>query len=73
MKEKLKSFKVASGQKLGEKLVVEVIKFSEANEFVYSELDQPDIFPYFQLHLNLSNTAAKEILKMNKYSFLLTA
>ncbi|KAH6806849.1 hypothetical protein C2S51_027957 [Perilla frutescens var. frutescens] len=45
MKHRLKSFKMASGKQLGEEFVVEVIKFSEANQLKPSESDVPDIFP----------------------------
>ncbi|KAH6798351.1 hypothetical protein C2S51_034835 [Perilla frutescens var. frutescens] len=46
MKQQLKSFKIASGKRLDEELVIEVVEFSETNKLITSsESDQPDVLP----------------------------
>ncbi|KAH6796468.1 hypothetical protein C2S51_037454 [Perilla frutescens var. frutescens] len=45
MKEKLTTFKAASGKQLGEEFVVDVIEFSEESKLTSSESDSENVFP----------------------------
>ncbi|KAL8540759.1 hypothetical protein ACS0TY_002109 [Phlomoides rotata] len=64
MKQTLKSCKVASGQELGEKLVVEVIEFSQVNEMDFSESEQledlPVIFKFVNYHAQKHDSEDKQ-------------
>ncbi|KAL8544040.1 hypothetical protein ACS0TY_004545 [Phlomoides rotata] len=46
LKQELTSFKVASGQQLGDDLVVDVIEFPQGNKFTSSELDESYSSPF---------------------------
>lgn len=47
LKQDLKSFKIASGKRLGDdELIIEVIEFSEDNTFTVSESNIPNVLPF---------------------------